>query len=261
MKSRLEDDASSRLQAQIAAINKIQRLSHGKEVNLYQMRRGKAVFDDDLRFPDADDEALLASVNLTGPDQRANLKAEIWLAKGRLFSLVFNKPPQQFFPRMSLNVAQPHISDVKIWFDPMHPHVVNADKRVGASALRGWLQEWHTKGLVADLHAPLPQAQSSAYLARIDAALPTDYLELVAQAEGAKLAACVVYGLAQIRKVVSPEANYYVMAEIEGIGILAVKEGDRHAEIYLLRYEENDVRSVGTSLQEALDDLFGPLVL
>jgi hypothetical protein len=259
VKSRLDDDAATRLQRQIEVINKIQRLADGKEVNLYQMRGGKAVFDDERRFPDAADEALLASVNLTGPDERANLKAEVWLAKGRLFSLVFNKPPKQFFAGMNLTVAQPPITDVKIWFDPMHPHVPSADKSVDASALRGWLREWHAKGLVADLHAPLPPAECAARIARIDAQLPTDYLELVAQTEGARLAASVVYGVAETRQVVWPEANYYIMAEIEWIGALAVKEGDRNAEIYLLRYDENNVRPVGTSLQKALTDLSSPV--
>lgn len=255
VKSRLDDEAASRLQGQIAVINKIQRLSDGKEVNLYQMRGGKALFDDNRRFPDAADEALLASVNLTGPDERANLKAEVWLAKGRLFSLVFNKPPKQFFAGMNLAAAQPHISDVKIWFDPMHPHAPSADKLADVSALRGWLREWHAKGLATNLHAPLPPAECSAHLARIDAQLPIDYLELLAQSDGARLARCVIFGAAEARKVVWPEANYYVIAEIEGMGALAVKEGDRNAEIYLLRYEENDVRPVGTSLQKALSDL------
>ncbi len=258
VKSRLEDGGASQLQRQVEAINKIQRLAKGKEVNLYQMRHGKATFDDSLRFPDAADEALLASISLTGPDQRSKLKAEVWLAKGRLFSLVFNKSPKQFFAGANLRSVQPEIADVKIWFDPMRPHSVGADNSVDASALTGWLREWDAKGRVAGLHAPLSEAERSVYLARIDAQLPPDYIELVAQTEGAKLAACVVYGVAGIRRIVWPEANYYIVAEIEGLGALAVKDGDRNAELYLLHYEDNGAQLVGTSFQKAVADLLRP---
>lgn len=255
VKSRLDNDGASRLQRQVEVINKIQRLTDGKEVNLYQMRHGKPAFDDSLRFPGATDEALLASVSLTGPDKRTKLKAEVWLANGRLFSLVFNKPPKQFFAGANLKSVQPEIATVKIWFDPMHPQPIDSDKPIDESTLTGWLRDWHAKGRTAGLHAPLPQSERSTCLDRIDAQLPTDYLELVAQTEGVRLAACVVYGVAGIRQIVWTEANYYILAEIEMLGALAVKDGDRDAELYLLHYEDNDVRPVGTSLQKAVASL------
>lgn len=46
----LRTEASVLLHRQVAAVNKVQRLSAGKEVNLYVMRRGKALFDEGLRF-------------------------------------------------------------------------------------------------------------------------------------------------------------------------------------------------------------------
>lgn len=255
VKSRLDTEGSTRLQRQIEVINKIQRLADGKEVNLYQMRHSKPTFDDNLRFPNAADEGLLASVNLAGPDRRTKLRVDVWLAKGRLFSLVFNKPPKQFFAGSNLKTVQPEIADVKIWLDPMRPHSSEADKPVDASALTGWLRKWNAKGFVAGLHDPLQESERAECLARVDAQLPQDYLELVAQTEGANLAICVVYGVAGIRQIVWPEANYYILAEIEGLGALAVKDGDRHAELYLLHYEDNDAESVGTSFQKAVADL------
>lgn len=255
VKSRLSAESGAQLQRQIEVINKIQRLSDGKETNLYQMRHGKPAFDDSLRFPYGADEALLASIDLTGPDKRAKLKAEVWLAKGRLFSLVFKKSPKQFFAGMDLKSVQPEIANVKIWFDPMHPSSVTTSAAVDASALSGWLREWHAKGRVTGLHSPLPEAERTAYLEHIDAQLPYDYLNFVAQTEGATLATCVVYGVAKIRQIVWPEANYYLIAEIEELGALAVKEGDRNAELYLLHYEDNDAQPVGTSLPKAIADL------
>jgi hypothetical protein len=101
------------LQRQIDIINKIQRLRGGKEVNLYQMRYGKAVFDDNLRFPNAPDEVLLACVNLRLPNDPMKLKVKVWMVQGRLFSLEYNKPPNQFFAGISLKDAQPEIVKVE----------------------------------------------------------------------------------------------------------------------------------------------------
>ncbi|WP_266157914.1 hypothetical protein [Dyella silvatica] len=86
----LRRDSQYRLQRQAEAINYIQRLADGREVNLYRMRRGRAVFDDDLRFPAAADEALLATAALSEPAGRVSFGVEVWLAKGRLFSLEFS---------------------------------------------------------------------------------------------------------------------------------------------------------------------------
>ena len=253
--SQLDAESGVRLQRQIEVVNKIQRLSNGKEVNLYHMRHSKPAFDDNLRFPHTASEALLASVDLARPDKRAKLKVEVWLAKGRLFSLVFNKPPKQFFAGTSLNAVRPEIANVKIWLDPMQPLAVTTDKPVDVSALTGWLREWYAKGRVAGLHAPLPESERAACFERIDARLPSDYLDLMAQTEGATLTACTVHGAREIRQLVWPEANYYLVAEIEGLGALAVKEDDRDAVLYLLHYEDNDARPVGTSLPKAIADL------
>lgn len=255
VQSRLHAEGRTRLQRQIEVVNKIQRLSDGKEVNLYQMRHGKQAFDDSLRFPNAADEELLATVTVTGPDQRAKLKAEVWLAKGRLFSLVFNKPPKQFYAGTSLKAVKPEIADVKIWLDPMRPRSAAVGKAVDAFALTGWLREWYARGRVTGLHAPLPEPERAACLVRIDARFPPDYLDVIAQTEGATLPGCVVYGAARIRQVVGPDANYYIVSEIDGLGALAVKDGSRDAGLYLLHYEDDDARPLGQSLRAALADL------
>ena len=124
----LDGESAATLRNQIKVINKIQRITDGKEVNLYTMHHGKALFDDRLRFPNQSDEALLATVRIIEKRTRANLKVDLWLAKGRLFSLVFNKPPKLFFAPESLKNVQPEIGNVKIWFDPMQAQPVAASK-------------------------------------------------------------------------------------------------------------------------------------
>lgn len=74
VKIRLNAEGAAKLQRQIEVINKIQWLSDGKEVNLYQMRRGKPAFDDNARFLNAAGEELLASAKLIGLDKRSKLK-------------------------------------------------------------------------------------------------------------------------------------------------------------------------------------------
>jgi hypothetical protein len=252
VKRRLAQDGGERLQMQFDTINKVQRLSEGKEVNLYCMRRGKAMFDDDLRFPYAADEALLATVSLSNSSGGPKLKAEVWLAKGRLFSLVFNKPPKQFFEGSSLKQVKPNIADIKIWLDPMRPDNSVAGRPANKPVLTGWLQEWGVKDPPIGLWSPLPESERSAFLARIDAQLPKDYLALVAESDGADFSKIKIYGVHSIRKIVWPETSYYVLAEIKGIGDLAVEEGKNDSEIYLLHYENNDAVSLGTSLGEAV---------
>ncbi|QDQ28328.1 hypothetical protein FNU76_19325 [Chitinimonas arctica] len=256
VKARLNERAASLLQRQMEAINKVQRLADGKEVNLYQMRFGKPAFDESLRFPNTGEEALLASVNLIAPGKQAKLKAEVWLANGRLFSLAFNKAPKQFFAGSDLKTVQPEIADVKIWFDPLSPSPAGF---VDESMLPAWLlNDGRSLADTESLRAPLPQSEQAAYIARVDAQLPQDYLELIARTEGLTLASAVVYGLAKVREVIFPEANYYILADIEGVGALAVKSGNQSAELYRLDYENSTTQKIGTSFQKAVTELVMP---
>lgn len=112
--SHMEGDIHFRLKKQIGVINYIQRHREGKEVNFYQMQKGNCVFDDNLRFPDAPDEELLARVVLRLPPETAELKAEIWMAGGRIFSLEFDKSPKRSFAGIHLSDARPEITVVTL---------------------------------------------------------------------------------------------------------------------------------------------------
>jgi hypothetical protein len=252
VKCHLAPDGRELLQRQLDTINKIQRLSVGKEVNLYHMHQGKAMFNDSLRFPYAADEALLATINLVRLSGGPKLKAEAWLAKGRLFSLVFNKPPKQFFEVSNLRRVTPEIVSVKIWVDPMRPDVSVDSKPIDISTLTEWFHGWCVKIQGVKLHSPLTESERLTFLDRIDAPLPRDYLEFISHSDGASFPSFKIYGIGSIRKVIWPEANYYVLAEIGGLGDLAVEEGSKESKIYLLHYENNNAVSLGTSLQEAV---------
>jgi hypothetical protein len=112
--SRIEGENVLRLKQQIGVINYIQRHREGREVNFYQMQNGKVIFDNNLRFPDSPEEEMLARVILRSPTETTELKAEIWMTGGRIFSLEFDKRPKQYFSGIRLQDARPEITEVVV---------------------------------------------------------------------------------------------------------------------------------------------------
>ena len=208
IRSRLDPEAATRLQAQIDSINKVQRLTDGKEVDLYRVAHGKPSFDDSLRFPQGEEEALLGTVHLTHPGNPVTLKAEAWLVSGRLFSLVFDKPPKQFFAGYALDAVRPGVKDVTVWMDPMRGRPKGDEVPVDPGTLTGWMRELSISGQLTDTRAPLVGPQRAALIAQIDAQLPPDYLELIEQMDGARTGKCRIHGLTSVRKVVQADDNF-----------------------------------------------------
>jgi hypothetical protein len=200
------------------------------------MRRGKTAFDDTLRFPANADEALLATVTLRHPEKRSTLRAELWLANGRLFSLLFSSPPKDFGGRADAIATKPVVAEVSIHLDPMKP--VRPD-RVTDSSLHGWVKEWFEDGLIRDLYAPLPEPERIRKLVGLNTVLTSHYLEFVSQTEGATYASSVtVHGLAGVRKVVGPDENAYVLAEdVASSTLLAAHEGAQYPELHFSHHD------------------------
>ena len=251
----LGNPAGQQLMQQLAVMNKVQRLADGKEVNLYQMRAGKAAFDPALLFKGVPEEMLLATVKLAG--QQAPLKVKVWVIKGRLFSLTFGKPPREFFAGQNLKQYVPQISGVELHTQPLAVSAV--PQTFGGEALQGWLAAWFARGWVSGLKVPLPEAERAALIRRADATLPADYLELLAQTEGAVLGRCTVLGASALREFVGDTDTFVLVAEIAGVGALGVKADAADATLYLLRYEVADeAQPAGSSLQDALQQWMPP---
>ncbi|MBF0526405.1 MAG: hypothetical protein HQK56_15075 [Deltaproteobacteria bacterium] len=249
----LPSDAGKLLLYQIDRINKIQRLSDGKEVNLYCIRHGRAAFDESLRFPDKKGELLLASAKLVHPGKRSKLKAEVWVANGRIFSIVFDKVPQKFFAGLNLDTLNVEIVDVQVWFNPMQPRHTS-EPLEDTQNLSGWLSVLRQYKQLEDTRKPLSEEERNVLLTAIDAQLPTDYLDAIKQTEGFTVDNCKVLGLSEIRKVTLPEQNYYIIAEIEGQAGIALMQGEKGPDIYWLDYENDTVQphKLGSSLREYL---------
>lgn len=74
---------------QVQAINKVQRLPEGIEVNFYRMKNGRASFDENLAFPNKTTELLAATVQVELPGVR-KLTAKVWCVKGFVFSIEYD---------------------------------------------------------------------------------------------------------------------------------------------------------------------------
>ena len=74
---------------QVQAINKIQRLPEGVEVNFYRIKSGRPSFPEDLSFPNKAKELLLAKVRLEVPSLQGKLDAKVWCVAGFLFSIEY----------------------------------------------------------------------------------------------------------------------------------------------------------------------------
>ena len=73
---------------QVQAINKVQRLPGGVEVNFYRMKGGRPSFDEELSFRNKTTELLIEKVRAELPDI-GELTAKVWCVKGFLFSIEY----------------------------------------------------------------------------------------------------------------------------------------------------------------------------
>jgi hypothetical protein len=205
-------------------INLIQRHAAGKEVNLYVMRRGKTCFDERLRFPLKAEETQLATVEMVEGGGRKSLRAGVWLVKGRLFSIEFNKPPREIVEQ-GANIAM-----VKILHDPMIPV---SERSVSETERREKVLEG------------------------IQSKLPDEYLQIVQKGKGVSINEWVVYALQDIRKVVQPDGSYFMLAEKEDMGAVGAKEDEFSGQLYYLDYGDDRGEKITVSLRKFFEEFDG----
>lgn len=86
----LPAEARVRLEARIAAVNRVQRLDGGREVNCFEMRGGNVVLSNATRIDDSSGERILARVRVDGAPKVRNSGC-IWLVDGHFFSIEFDQ--------------------------------------------------------------------------------------------------------------------------------------------------------------------------
>jgi hypothetical protein len=207
------------------------------------------------------DEVRAARIILRVKDKK-RIKATVVLHEGRLSSLEFDLSPRDILERQENRVELKELngsdmpSDIETecetLVDPMEPA---GQGPLEAPTLTGWV-----KALADDFNAktlsPLSADRRAEFLQTIDSSLPNDYNELVSQTEGMELAPVSINGVQEIRSLVLPHGNYYVLASLQDDrGDLAVKQGERTGRLYLLDSEGQEIEVLGSSLRGALKKL------
>ena len=103
VKGHLDARIAALWDSQVQAINKVQRLAGGVEVNFYRMKNGRPSFDDELAFPNKAQELPVGKVRLELPNMEAKLSAVVWCVKGFVFSIEYDGSVDYFDEAAGLN--------------------------------------------------------------------------------------------------------------------------------------------------------------
>jgi hypothetical protein len=82
--------------------------------------------------------------------------------------------------------------------------------------------------------------------------VPAEYLDLVSRSQEMTINGWRIHDLEHVRKMVQPDQNYYLLAEKDGCGAIAVTEEGESGEIFYLDYEDEKALKIKTSLREFL---------
>lgn len=198
---------------QLEKVNKIQRHLEGREVNLYCMKGGKAFLDESLRFPNRKPELLLAIAKIKYSCAIKQLSVEVWLANGRFFSLVFSRSPNDLGKDFEVN-------GLRFLADPLKQFVE---------------EEVTTENLAR-------------VLGEINATLPEEYINMLGGDQKRSLNGWKINDISEIRKISLTEKNYYLLAEKEDYGAIAVAEANSTGTLFYLGYEDDSDEKIDLSI-------------
>lgn len=248
----LPPQAGKLFQAQIAAVNKVQRLGNAREVNFYRMRSGKPFNEPATAFADRRREAELARVRFRVPGETVTRRVTIYTVKGFVFSLVFDPPAAPIDCRDDVEILS-----VEPLGDPMRAREPPpAAAPSNARRLAGVLKRWHEEHGASTFRQPLAAALRRARVQEIPAQLPPEYLHLIEQTEGFVLGNWTIYGLLDIYSIALDDAEYLVLAELHDSGVLAIEKDGRA--LYFLPFDRSPRRPVAGFAAEIEAEL-GPV--
>ena len=244
----LSEQARELMERQLASINKVQRFTDGREVNLYHMVRGKPVFQESLTFANKDPEIRLATVRIRTKESARAVRAEVWMAHGRIFSITFDSSPKSWAGDSVETIS------VRLWMDPMQV----AGKVGGAPAtpadvarLEAWLGGLSDDRVIVDAIAPPANAWVTQQLVMQDYSFPPQVVELFATTGGFRVGTCVVHGLSTIRTIVLEPGELIVLAEKQSADVLGMFR-DRDQRIVRLGPDTEASESIGDDFRSSL---------
>lgn len=104
----LQDPIKGLFAAQLARVNKIQRLDHDREVDLYMIQNGRQYLPPEILFPFDREEFLMATVILSLSTDNNEVIVQVWEASSRLFALEFDRSPSFI---QDVHVSSIHLAD------------------------------------------------------------------------------------------------------------------------------------------------------
>ena len=107
VRARLDERVLPLWDKQVQAINKVQRLPEGVEVNFYRMKRGRPVLDPELAFPNKTEELQLAKVEVKLANAPQKLVALVWSVNGFLFMIEYAGSVSYFEEAAGLDTPSP----------------------------------------------------------------------------------------------------------------------------------------------------------
>jgi len=233
----LPPNARKRFLSHVEAVNKVQRHTQDREVNLYHIEAGKARFDDALRFPVKLPVVRLATVWLQGSSDNSALRAEVWLATGHVFSVTFDRPPTE------QTHGRAGIEKVRIWLDPMEvtdePSLLNDQ-----SALRAWLGPRAADGALTNVRSVGERSPLEDQRDAWDTHFPSDVRALFEIAGGFNLGNVEVRGISLLRSVILDDGEFIILAERADGKVLALKRYESSGLVYLMDPVEETTRRV-----------------
>lgn len=229
----------SKLEEQIRSINKIQRHTECKEVNFYRLQKRKPAFDEATRLPFDQDEYKYCVIYFSVPDSDVVFIVDIWIVRGFLFSLTFNRSPKNFLrcdqiiteqvkrlPAATINpLCEPACGDI-------------------ATSIKGLLGVDEISNVQSSANTPSFHTTESV--------LPCDYQDFHSLTGGFQVKSWVVHGCSSVRHIVLDAGSFFVLAE-DPRSLLVVEERSETAKIFLIDTEsDGQPVFVGTSFISAL---------
>lgn len=240
-REKLSPESASVLSRQLSRFNLIQRSPDGRLVTFFDTKdKSYATWSSEDLFRLRSEEISAARVWLRSAEHhQSEIKADVVLHRGRLSSIEFNKAPQ----RLGTGVQ---ITKVKPLIDPMGQGEAAAP--ISVSEIPGELQNRLRRMAVTDLRKPLSTARRDELAQSIDAKLPDDYVELASATDGATINGWRIYGLSEIRRIVQPDGNFYLLVEATDGRALGVRQETNDAQLYIVSPEGEKPKAAGQSL-------------
>jgi hypothetical protein len=231
------------LKEQVETINLIQRHAKAKEINFYRLIRGQPSFDDRIRLSFTRGEHKLCTIAFSPSNYDMNIKADVWMVNGFLFSLGFSFSPKEFLKCEDITVKELRFFD----------DAALQDKETEGwrdSALVPTLKQFFGDCDISQVNQPLGEGEKKRCITMLGTKFPDDYRQLMLIADGFEIGDWKVNGLATVRQVVDLEQNWYILAESTE-AFLAVIEADSQGEVYYLVPGEDPVK-LGKSFVAAM---------